>query len=194
MQIKPFKLAKWLLLSGMILLVASFGLKFFAGSNGNPEVSSSSADTINWQSYDNSNLGISLKYPKDWSHGVLAKDDWILNLLKDNNQVTIRIIENFESIPEIAILQDVVFDGSGKQPKSINEFTKVKIGDYEYYKIQTGRFEGVLSYNYYLPVKNKIFVFSFTAQGVDWTNPNLDEENVPTHLILKQILSTVKMR
>lgn len=92
---------------------------------------------------------------------------------------------------EPALLSDVTFDPSGMHPKSIGEFKKVIIGTHEFYAIRTGRFEGVLSYNYYLIEGSKIYVFSFISRSVDWTNPDLDEQSDPGHTLLRQILSTV---
>ncbi len=91
------------------------------------------------------------------------------------------------------IMNDVVFDGSGEHPQRWNEFKEKKIGDKTYYCIRTGRFEGTLSFScYYASEKYCIYAFDSVAHGVDWTNPNLDEEADSVYMVLKQMLATFK--
>ncbi len=97
------------------------------------------------------------------------------------------------------LINDVVFDGSGLHPESFAKFTARHLGTHDFYFIQTGRFEGVLSFNYYLSAAalakeglstgDKIHVFTLVSRGVDWTNPNFDPEQDPGHLKLKELLA-----
>jgi hypothetical protein len=57
---------------------------------------------------------------------------------------------------------------------------------------QTDRFEGVLSYDYYILHGNNLYRFVSTSFGVDWTNPDLNVEEISGHVDLKQILATFK--
>jgi hypothetical protein len=98
-----------------------------------------------------------------------------------------------EATYEPVLVSDVTFDPSGMQPKGLSDFKKVAIGGYQFYAIRVGRYEGVLTYNYYLPVDNRVYVFSFTSRGVDWTNPELNEAADPGHLLLRQMLSTIEI-
>lgn len=196
------KLAKRLFVAGIILLAISFILRFAAKYYGQSAAapvsqnatSSSPALIYGWQTYEDASLGISFEYPKSFEQQdgnpnvFLAKD-------KSGDEIGERKIESADNAlksVEAALLDDVVYGASGAHPKSIGEFQKVTIAGRQFYKIRTERFEGVLSYNYYLPLGNQIAVFSFRAQGVDWTNPNLDEETVPAHFVLKQVLATLK--
>ncbi|MBU6390010.1 hypothetical protein KGQ31_00490 [Patescibacteria group bacterium] len=147
-----------------------------------------------WLKYEDLSLGLSFYYPLDFtkmngdSAALLIED-------KNGNKIGERSLDlgaDSTTTVEAAIINDTVFDASGLHPESFSEYKKVKIGNCEFYEIRTGRFEGQLSYGYYLPLGNKIAVFSFTARGVDWTNPDLDEENNPTHAILRQILTTIQ--
>lgn len=91
------------------------------------------------------------------------------------------------------MMDDAVYDASGAHPSSASAFQKVSLGGREFYRIRTGRFEGTLGYNYYLPDRNRIYVFSFRSQGVDWTNPDLDEDADPVHAALKSILAGLRI-
>jgi hypothetical protein len=151
-----------------------------------------------FQKYTNENLGVSFSYPNDWTQGTSSNGKEIFNLLKDKNRITLDLLGPFKCLCtskelEQIIISNTIFDGSGLSPKSIDEFKKINYNGNIFYKVRTGRFEGVLSYSYYLPLQNKVLVFSFVSYGVDWTNPNLDEENDSSHLVLKNILSTIKI-
>ncbi len=95
---------------------------------------------------------------------------------------------NFQDV----IIKNTIFDGSGLNPESWSQFEEVKMGNNLFYKILTGRFEGSLSYSYYLVHGNTIYDFSFLSHGVDWTNPNLDQEADSTHIVLKKMLETLE--
>ncbi len=153
-----------------------------------------------------SNDALSFLYPADLS--IEPREDELFTACKDfaepikiescvffAKELNIVSKEDLtEKSYEPAILSDVIFDGSGEHPESLDEFSKVVIGSHEYYAIKTGRFEGQLSYNYYLPVGPKVYVFGFRSMGVDWTNPELDEQGDPGHVLLREILSTVDLK
>ncbi len=94
---------------------------------------------------------------------------------------------SFEGI----LLENTVKDASGLHPKSLAEFTKKAIGGKEFYSIMTSRFEGTLSFAYYLITPSYVYRFDSVDQGTDWTNQNLDTENDPTHIALKELLGTL---
>ena len=153
--------------------------------------------TQDWKTYRNGNVGFTFSYPTNWEEGTFGRDDEFINILNGQNQIEARLLGPFkckctDKELEQILVSDVIYDGSGKHPQSINEFTKITIANNQFYKIRTSRFEGTLSYNYYLPKDNRVLVLSFTSQGVAWTDPNLDEESDSTHVVLKQILSTFK--
>ena len=96
------------------------------------------------------------------------------------------------SMLELLLIEDVIYDGSGKHPDSINEFEKRTIGNNSFYFIKTGLFEGQLNLRYYLANQAGIFSFQVMSNDVDWTNLEFDIENDQGHLYLKKILSTFK--
>lgn len=154
-------------------------------------------ETDSWKTYTNEYHGFEIKYPNICEEGTLA--DELANFMCSvgSKSLTDSIKISFFDKPidktvESVIIANTFFDGSGLHPKSISDFTQVKINGDIFYKIRTGRFEGTLSYVYYLIKNNTIFAFSFASQGVDWTNPTLDEEADGAHVILKQMLSTLE--
>jgi hypothetical protein len=168
------------------------------------------AQPSGWNDYSGTALSIRFKYPS--SAGWLPAKYDLFKIYKgvygDTDEISARTINVGEDVDqhliERAVINDATYNPSGLHPKSIRELAKVKIGNHEYHKVRTTRFEGVLSYSYYLtdlvlqkpPVPGtsfRLIVFSFTSRGVDWTNPNLDEENDPNHLTLKEILKTVRI-
>lgn len=91
-----------------------------------------------------------------------------------------------------AMMKDVVFDGSGLSPQSFDRFQERQIGDKTFYYIQTGRFEGTFAQRYYyVSEKYGIYSFEAIAQGVDWTNQDLDVEEDSVHKVLKEMLATL---
>jgi len=148
--------------------------------------------------YENREAGVKFNYSSDFT--ISKSNDTVFGVCKDfggappySGCVSFVKILNVKNSLDNLLIGDVVFDGSGMHPNSINDFEKISMGENEYLRIKVGRFEGVLTYNYYLPKGSKVFVFSFAARGVDWTNPELDEEIDPTHLELKKILRTVEI-
>jgi len=155
------------------------------------------AATADWLTYKNENLAFEIKYPAVCQFRKGVSEDAVAAFscpaAENDNYVVVKNFEvpaggNFQEV----IIKNTIFDGSGKNPDSWDEFSPIKIGENTFYKIKTGRFEGVLSYTYYLLYDNQVLAFSFTSLGVDWTNENLDEEGDVAHMILKQMLSTLK--
>ena len=74
--------------------------------------------------------------------------------------------ENFQD----KITADTVYDASGMHPK-FSDFTKIKLGNNEFYAIKAGLFEGQLSMKYYIAVQSGIYSFSEISYGVDLDKP-----------------------
>ncbi len=155
-----------------------------------------------WKTYTNTQSGFELKYPQKFLPVNVVDGKSILAFTDRSNTK-----QRLSTLPDISLrtftinsgddyrnllIKDAVFSGSGMHPKSFGEFSSKKIGDNAVYHIQTGRFEGVLSINYYLVIKNQIFAFTLTSSPVDWTNANFKSESDPLNQILLQILSTFK--
>lgn len=96
--------------------------------------------------------------------------------------------EDYKSV----LVNDVVFEGSGAHPTSFEEFSTKKLGNNMVYYIKTGRFEGILSINYYIIRNNLIFSFVSMSSPIDWTNPNYKTEDDQLNKDLQQILSTFR--
>ena len=71
-------------------------------------------------------------------------------------------------------------------------FNTRTIGSNTFYYARTERFEGILSFDYYILHSDIMYRFVSVSRNVAWSDPNLDEENDPTHVTLKQILATLK--
>lgn len=158
---------------------------------------------VTWQTYKNDQYGFEFQYPSKYSKAEI--NEWIKDplLILDNKSNT----QKLSKMPNISVrhldlksnqffesvlINDVVFDGSGLSPKSFSEFKKIHLGNNNFYFIETGLFEGILSINYYLISRNQIFVFTVVSSPVDWTNPNFKPEDDPINKDLQQILSTFK--
>ncbi len=153
-----------------------------------------------WMVYENETAGLEISYPPSCSEAETLSRNIVTFSCKGKDPtlqdtIGIRKIDvpagkDFKDV----IIENTIFDGSGLNPESWSEFKETKIGDYTFYKIRTGRFEANLSYSYYLVRGNMIYDFAFLSHGVvDWTDPNLDEEADSTHVILKQMLQTLKL-
>lgn len=159
-------------------------------------------ETTGWQTYTNNQYNFEFKYPKKFILNETTTENSILSLQDSSNTE-----ERLSTLPDISLrassipegkkfedilISDVVFDGSGGNPKSIDEFSSKKLGNNTVYYIETGRFEGILSTNYYIVRNNLIFSFVSTSSPIDWTNPNYKTENDQLNKNLQQIFSTLK--
>ena len=158
-----------------------------------------------WKTYSSTEYGFQIKYSEDYVAKAALPDDPQKKIVRFDytdprkggtamDSITVRAVPwgmgqaaNWQNI----IMNDVVFDGSGAHPQAFTEFTERKIGNKTFYSIKTGRFEGILAFTYYsVSEKYGILAFDARAEGVDWTNPNLDEENDSVHKTLRTMLET----
>ncbi len=82
-----------------------------------------------------------------------------------------------------------IVDANSNRPLN---FVQRTLGSNIFYYAQTERFEGTLSYSYYLLKGDTIFDFTSISHGVAWTDPNLDVENDSTHSFLKGLLTSLR--
>lgn len=151
--------------------------------------------------YSNPEYGISFSYPAKYSNNMPAeylpffqyKDPQKPNAsVADSIDVRWLPIKQDYS-PEQALMDDVVYDGSGAHPKSFDEFELIHLGENDFYRIKTGLFEAVLGYRYYLIKQDGAFVFNLVSNRVPWTDPSYEPEKDIRHLELQQILKTVRL-
>ncbi len=168
------------------------------------------ASNVSWNTYRNEQHGFEFQYPARFS-GASALAPWNQyngmsalvafgsyksthnpdSIIPDEVLLLYRLEIPAGKSFENFILEKTVFGGSGLNPTSISRFKKRVFNGREFYSITTERFEGMLSFSYYLHAPPYAYRFDSIAQGVDWTNPKLDEENDPTHAALREMLGTL---
>ena len=177
------------------------------GSSDQAKKNTANAEMKDWKTYRNAALGIEFQYPARFSEVPASVSWWHYergtptlaawkngrssSTLPDEFIVMTRYETPSRKTFESVLLERTVFGASGLSPTSLSQFTKKQIGGREFYSTQIERFEGVLSFAYYLPTPSYVYRFNSIAQGVDWTNPKLDVENDPTHAALRELLATL---
>jgi hypothetical protein len=153
-----------------------------------------------WKTYTNSQYGFSINYPQKYvfAKPVTSPGDvvqWfdsskVFTNPEAKNLINISILSaNGEPSFTDYISKYPILNGNTDRPF---QFTPRVIGSNKFYYTQTERFEGTLSYDYYLLRGNALYRFSSVSQGVAWTDPDLDTENDSTHATLKEMLATLK--
>ena len=153
--------------------------------------------TINPQTYNFERFGLRLALPLEFRALEDDSPNPITFVRGEGQNASIfkvgKISDSSASF-EQQIIKSVTFDPSGLHPKSINEFSKIKLGNNEFYSIRAGLFEGVLTMDYFLVIPSGIYKFEVVSRGVDWTNPNFkpeDESNIKTAEGVLKTLSVV---
>lgn len=170
---------------------------------GTEAATSSDAASDTWKPYSNPENLFKIRYPSIYS--ATTSDQYDGNTLitfryKDPSkehaaradEILIRRIPVAAAREaQRAIMKDTIFDGSGENPTSFNQYKQVTINGRIFYYVAIGRFEGVLHLRYYhISEKYGVFSFDSIAQGVDWTNPDLNTNDDSVHKVLKQMLET----
>lgn len=148
------------------------------------------------KTYTNTQFGFSVQYPYDFFVTQGGPNSIVATFSQGNGawaspqNVRIEVVPASNSADVLQYLSKYpVLNPNSGQPF---QFTKRSIAGRDFYFTQTERFEGVLSYAYYTLQNGKIFIFTSISRGVDWTNQNLDVENDPAHLVLKNMLETLE--
>ncbi|MCL5091117.1 MAG: hypothetical protein M1514_03850 [Patescibacteria group bacterium] len=181
---------------GLLVIIVAMGLFFFLKKRGGQLVS-----------YINAPNKISFFYPKKFvqvtcpSIDILPKFNYLI-CLNDSTRnqrltplpdVAVRRLSmtGFKNFQEV-LINDAVYEGSGMNPKSFSEFKELKLSDNTFYYLETGRFEGILSFNYYVIRGEEIIGFNLVSSPVDWTNPKFISENDLLNQELITILKSFK--
>jgi hypothetical protein len=179
----------------ILLLVVTWAYGFFYSDLKTPP---------NSIKYQNKEAGISFFYPKSFRE-LSKKESEIVRLALPTTELT--SIEYPETITflkpetitkpadlEEVLLEKVIFDGSGEHPDSVGQFGQSDINGQRFYFIQSGRFEGILSYEYFLTKDTLVLPISIRWYiGHRWMDPTFEIKDDPRYKELIGILSTLKV-
>lgn len=108
------------------------------------------------------------------------------------------VVRRFE-IPEGETAEEVMvgetlFEISGIEAESIDQFTEVVIGGRTYYEVTVERFEAQIHTLYYLARAEDVLRFEVLERNVvDWMEPELVVSELPEHSALRSMLETLQV-
>ncbi len=149
---------------------------------GNPDTGTE-IDPKNWLKKDIAENRVRFEYPPNYFGEIVP-------YFHSDLPVPITTTNTMEKI----LFEKTVFDGSGMNPTSIDQFKVEKLGNETFYTIQTGRFEGQISYSAYVVKNAKVYPFHFAWMvGADWMSPEYDVTKDENLAVFKKILSSVEI-
>lgn len=97
------------------------------------------------------------------------------------------------STAEAVILENTMFETSGIQAESMEEFGFAAIGGRSYRTVTVERFEAQVHTLYYLPRANDVLRFEVLERDVtSWMEPELDVMTLPEHAAFVWMLETLQ--
>ncbi|MDB5245109.1 MAG: hypothetical protein JWN90_214 [Parcubacteria group bacterium] len=91
------------------------------------------------------------------------------------------------------MLKETMYESSGNQPKTMEEFKPLIINGKTFQTIVVERFEGQVHSLYYLPRDHDVLRFEVLEHNVtNWTDPKLDITTLPDHAALITMLGTLQ--
>lgn len=179
----------------VLLLVATWAYGFFYSDLKTPP---------NSVKYQNKDAGVSFYYPQIFRQLAKMDNELVRLALPTTELTSIEYPETItflkpESITQPSDLEEVllgkvIFDGSGEHPDSVGQFGQADIGGQRFYFIQSGRFEGILSYEYFLTKDTVVLPISIRWYiGDRWMDPTFEIKDDPRYKQLIDILSTLKV-
>lgn len=91
------------------------------------------------------------------------------------------------------MLAQTMYESSGMQPKSMQEFKPVIINGKTYQMIVVERFEAVVHVEYYLPREHDVLRFEALERNVmNWSDASLNIRTLPSVAALEMLLGTLQ--
>jgi len=154
--------------------------------------------------YQNKELGISLFYPQSLREITKQEPEFLRLALPTTELTSVEVPETITFLKpstlaspndlEKTLVSSVIFDASGEHPDSIGQFGQAEIGGQRFYFIQSGRFEGWLSYEYFLTKSDKVMQISVRWYiGDHWMDPTFEIKDDARYKQLMDILATVRI-
>jgi len=147
--------------------------------------------------------GVAFALPPGYKNDVLNVNDPTLigayekvSLGTSSSPQTL-VVRRFK-IPEgkdanAVMLSETMYESSGMQPESIQEFKPVIINGLTYQMIVVERFEALVHVVYYLPRQHDVLRFEALERNVmNWTDPALNVRTLPSVSALETLLGTVQ--
>lgn len=202
----PLVIAVVILIAGGIYLANNKG----TDSNSGDTNTTTAVATNDWKTYINyENGAFSIDYPStfvpddrttqdtgyligiyDKARDLKEKPDPLSNTGFHLSAVyiTTKSVGGISSFPEYVEKYPIV-NGNNNRPF---EFKTRVIGANTFYYTQTERFEGTLSFSYYIIHGGTLYRFDSVSNGVAWSDSDLDVEADSTHATLRKMLETFK--
>lgn len=103
------------------------------------------------------------------------------------------MIEEAETAEDVMIAQ-TLFETSGIQAESMDEFDVVILEGRTFYRVTVERFEAQIHTLYYLPREKDVLRFEVLERDVvQWMEPELVIEELPEHRALLQVLESLQL-
>ncbi len=103
------------------------------------------------------------------------------------------MIEEGETAEDVMVAS-TLFETSGIQAESMDEFDVVIIDGRTFYRVTVERFEAQIHTLYYLPRASDVLRFEVLERDVEeWMEPELDIEELPEHKALLSLLETLQV-
>ncbi|TAK57577.1 hypothetical protein EPO17_01625 [Patescibacteria group bacterium] len=159
------------------------------------------ADTIR---YENKEIGVSFLYPKSLRNVATTTEQELVHLALPLSKFTSLgypetitflkpiVITEPSDLEEI-LVRRVIFDGSGEHPDSIGDFKTKDIQGKRFYFIQNGRFEGIISYEFFFVTDKTVVPVSVRWYSDRWMDPSFVMEDDPRYAELLDILGTLRV-
>ncbi len=159
---------------------------------------------VNTTHYENKDAGVSFYYPKSLTETTKIEGELVrltprvADLSQQDPSDTITFFKpvTFAKADDLKkiMIETVVFDGSGNHPDSLDSFGQADIGGQRFYFIQSGRFEGILTYDYFLVKDDRVLpIFVRWYIGELWTDPTFEIKFDDRYKQLIKILGTVQV-